>query len=71
MLADTPPVSAIKKTKSSSVGSSQKPYSYVSLVDGKVYRDTSWSACEARVKGKRGAKYKKVFSKEEETELMA
>lgn len=69
-LAENPPVSIQKKAKSSSSSSSKKAYSYVSLVDGKVYRDTSWSACEARVKGKRGAKYKKVFSKEEETELM-
>jgi ribonuclease HI len=69
-LAEHPPVSVQKKAKSSSSSSSKKAYSYISLVGGKVYRDTSWSACEARVKDTRGAKYKKVFSKEEETELM-
>lgn len=45
-------------------------YSYVSLVDGKVYIDKTWTACEKRVKGKKGAKYQKVFSKIEETELV-
>lgn len=46
-------------------------YSYVSLVGGKVHSDKTWAACEKRVKGKKGAKYKKVFSKEEEAELVA
>jgi ribonuclease HI len=45
-------------------------YSYVSLVDGKVYADKTWAACEKRVKGKKGVAFKKVFSKVEETELM-
>lgn len=44
-------------------------YSYVSLVDGKVHVDKTWAACEKRVKGKK-AKFKKVFSKAEETELV-
>lgn len=45
------------------------PYSYVSLVDGKVFVEKTWAACEKRVKGKK-AKFKKVFSKEEETALL-
>jgi len=57
------------------VGSKKKKntaqaYSYVSLVAGKVHADKTWGACEKRVKGKKGAKFKKVFSKQEETELM-
>lgn len=44
-------------------------YSYISLVDGQVYTDKTWVACEKRVKGKK-ALYKKVFSKEEETALV-
>ncbi|MEI6580733.1 MAG: RNase H family protein [bacterium] len=46
-------------------------YSYVSTVAGKVHADKTWTECEKRVKGKSGAKYKKVFSKEEEQELIA
>lgn len=58
--------SAPKKTKSSTAPA----YSYVSLVGGKVYADKTWKECEARVKGTKGAKYKKVFSKAEETGLV-
>jgi len=45
-------------------------YSYVSLVNGvlKTYKD--WKSCEKDVKGKNGAKFRKVFSKEEEQELI-
>lgn len=50
--------------------STKKAYSYVSLVGGKVHTDTTWDACEKRVKGKTGAKYKKVFSKDEEIALV-
>jgi ribonuclease HI len=45
-------------------------YSYVSMVDGKVHADKTWAECEKRVKGKKGAKYQKVFSKAEETSLL-
>jgi ribonuclease HI len=45
-------------------------YSYVSFVNGKVYADKTWKECEARVKGTKGAKYQKVFSKAEETGLV-
>jgi ribonuclease HI len=53
------------KSKSDAVA-----YSYVSIVNGVVHADKTWAACEKRVKGAKGAKYKKVFSKAEETELM-
>ncbi len=46
-------------------------FSYVSLVSGKVHTDKSWAECEKRVKGKKGVKYKKVFSKQEEEDLVA
>ncbi len=41
-------------------------YSYVSLVDDKIETHQNWKDCEARVKGKSGARFKKVVSKEEE-----
>jgi len=59
----------IKKTKKSSSG--KAAYAYVSAVGGKVYSDKTWAGCEKRVKGKSGAKYKKVYSKVEEQELIA
>ncbi len=64
---DLNPVLKSKKTKSKST----KPaYSYVSLVDGKIYKDKTWDECKKRVTGKSGVKYKKVFSKNEEDELV-
>ena len=56
------------RTVSSSASKKGKAYSYVSLVDGIVKTHATWSECERRVKGK-NAKYKKVFSKSEETSV--
>jgi ribonuclease HI len=67
-LIENPPKSVVKK-KSPISSNKGAAYSYVSLVDGKVHADKDWSTCEQRVKGK-NAKYKKVFSKAEETELI-
>jgi ribonuclease HI len=47
-----------------------KAYSYVSCVNGKVLRHATWAECESRVKGKAAAKFKKVFSLDEERALM-
>ena len=45
-------------------------YSYVSMVGGKIHADKTWAECEQRVKGKSGARFRKVFSKDEENDLM-
>jgi ribonuclease HI len=70
-------IGTTKKSKSSKTKTTNRKalpsgpaYSYVSMVGGKVYTDKTWAECEARVKGKKGAKYKKVFSKAEETALV-
>lgn len=47
-----------------------RAYSYVSLVDGRIERHSSWRECETRVKGKAGAKYRKALSKEHEQEII-
>lgn len=69
LLSENKPKSPVKKSSSSS-SNKGAAYSYVSIVDGVVHADKDWATCEKRVKGKKGAKYKKVFSKAEETELM-
>jgi len=46
--------------------SSKKAYSYLSVVDGKLSIHKTWSECEALVKGRSGAKFKKSLSYEEE-----
>lgn len=60
---------ATKATKSKSSGN-KKAYSYVSMIDGVVKTHATWAECEARVKGKTNARFKKVFSKEEEDALV-
>ncbi len=60
---------SVKKTTTKK-SNSAVVYAYVSLVNGNVYSDKTWAACEKRVKGSKGARYKKVFSKTEETELI-
>ncbi len=46
-----------------------KAYSYVSSIDGEVKVHKSWDECKKRVEGK-NAQFRKVFSKEEEEELI-
>jgi ribonuclease HI len=46
-------------------------YSYVSLIGGVAARHSTWAECEARVKGRSGAKFKKAMSAEEEEEILA
>lgn len=43
---------------------------YLSLVDGQLERHSEWSACEQRVKGQKGAKFKKVRSAMEESQTL-
>ncbi len=49
--------------------SSKKAYSYVSAINKKVQVHSNWEACKERVSGVSGARFRKVFSKEEEEEL--
>lgn len=42
-----------------------KAICYLSLVGGKLERHATWSECEARVKGRSGAKFKKATSEAE------
>lgn len=68
-LKGMPKARVVSKSKSKSKKTGPA-YSYISLVEGKVLSHTTWTECEARVKGKK-AKFKKVFSKEEEVSLRA
>jgi ribonuclease HI len=46
-------------------------HSYLSLVNGVLERHTDWKSCEARVKGRSGAKFKKTTSSSNEAEILA
>ena len=56
--------------KKSGTKSSAKAYSYVSRVDGKINIDQSWAVCEKRVKGKKGALYKKSVSLSDQEKII-
>ena len=47
-----------------------KAYSYVSAVDGVVQIHKTWAECEARVKGKKGVRFKKSLDAENEKEVV-
>lgn len=47
-----------------------KAYSYISKVDGVIETHKTWKECEARVKGKKGVRFKKTISAEEEKEII-
>ena len=58
------------KTKKSSASRSGKAYSYVSSVGGVIHVDHSWEDCEKRVKGVKGARYKKSVDVEDEQKII-
>ena len=60
---------ALKKLKSKS-NSGVKAYSYLSLVNGKLMKHSTWAECEKRVKGVGGTKFKKAVSAEDEKSIM-
>jgi ribonuclease HI len=66
VLASMPKARVVSKSKSKV--KTGPAYSYVSVLDGKVMVHKTWAECEKRVKGK-PARFKKVFSKEEEVVL--
>ena len=49
--------------------SKKKAYSYISMLGGDIQTHATWDECEARVKGKSGAKFKKTLNKEEEDQI--
>ncbi|MBI3552686.1 MAG: ribonuclease HI [Elusimicrobia bacterium] len=42
---------------------------YLSYIDGRLERHAAWADCQARVHGKSGARFKRVFSEEEAGEI--
>ncbi len=60
--------SVVKSGVSSS--KNKKAYSYVSCIQGIVKVHKMWAECEARVRGQSNARYKKTFSKEDESDVI-
>jgi ribonuclease HI len=57
--------------KSDSAHSRAKAFSYVSSLNGVIETHHSWAECEKRVKGVRGAKFKKAISAVDEQGIIA
>jgi len=64
-----PKLLALKKTKSKAK-SGVKAYSYLSLVNGKSEKHSTWGECEKRVKGVRGTKFKKSVNADDEKAII-
>lgn len=47
-----------------------KAYSYLSLIDGKLERHQNWADCETRVRGAKGAKFRKTISASDEAAIL-
>lgn len=47
-----------------------EPFSYLSYVNGELQRHQTWKECEARVKGRPGAKFKKAMSASDEDSIL-
>jgi ribonuclease HI len=62
----------LQKAKSSGKKrSTAAAYSYVSMVNGEIKTCKTWVECETRVKGVKGAKFKKALSASEEAQIIA
>lgn len=69
-LTHLPAPASLSAGKSSGKKEAKGPAVYLSFINGEVFRDRDWKSCEARVKGRPGAKYKKVQSEAEEKEAL-
>ncbi len=61
----------VQAKKSSSSRSNKPAYSYVSAVGGKIQIHRTWAECEKRVKGVKGARFKKSFDAMNEMEIVS
>ena len=72
-ILDLPDDTSVPKRSSSSSGNGKSKgpaYSYLSVVDGKPMRHSTWAECEQRVKGRSGARFKKATSEAEQAEIL-
>jgi ribonuclease HI len=69
-LLDVPADTTVPKNDFRKAGPKRAGGFYVSLLAGKAERHTTWADCQARVNGQSGARFKKVFTPEEEKEAL-
>jgi ribonuclease HI len=70
-ILDVPSDTSLPKRDAGSVArkSNAKAYAYLSVVDGTPMRHGTWTACEQRVKGRSGARFKKATSEADEAAI--
>jgi ribonuclease HI len=69
-VSDIPDDTSVPEKKASERTGSSKAYSYLSEVGRSVKRHTTWAACERRVKGVPGARFKKTRSAQDEAQIL-
>ena len=70
-ILDIPADTAVpKRTPAAARKDKGTPHSYLSVVDGKPMRHSTWAECEQRVKGRSGARFKKAMSPGEELSIL-
>jgi ribonuclease HI len=58
------------RSRRDSAPAASGPATYLSLLEGRLERHATWEECEARVKGRSGARFRKVKSPGEEREAL-
>jgi ribonuclease HI len=72
-ILDLPDDTSVPKRSAGSSASGKRKaaaYSYLSVVDGKPMRHSTWPECEQRVKGRSGARFKKATSATAEAAIL-
>ncbi len=69
-ITDIPEEPPLRKLQSCIQKKPTQPYSYLSLIENQWKRHSTWAECEKRVKGQRGARFKKAMTLEEEREIL-
>lgn len=64
------PVAAAKAKSKSSKKNAGPGFSYISKIDGAIQVHKTWAECEARVKGKSGARFKKAMSEKDQADIV-
>ncbi|HVT75046.1 MAG TPA: ribonuclease HI [Candidatus Paceibacterota bacterium] len=67
---DAAPPAGAAAVRAKKRSSSAAAYSYLSLVDGVLEKHRTWAECESRVKGVKGARFKKSVSAADEAEII-
>jgi ribonuclease HI len=69
-ILDVPDETSVPARSSGPRKTKAAAHSYLSVVDGKPLRHTTWADCERRVKGRAGAKFKKALSAADEQAIL-